>query len=141
MKAQKSFHLFFHLTLDIFKKIGINNTKTVIIKNNMNFELFLTQNAENFLKKKLGESQSLQIRIKNTGCSGYAYDLKYTEKKPEHLIFRGVSFDIKEEDKIYLINSVINLKTEGLNSKLVFENPQSINECGCGESFSLKVIK
>lgn len=108
---------------------------------NIKFELFLTQEAEKFLQKKLGEHQSLQVRLKNSGCSGYAYELKYTEKKPEHLSFKGVFFDIKEEDKIYLNNSIINLKVEGLNSKLVFENPQSANECGCGESFSLKVIK
>ncbi len=104
----------------------------------MRFELFLTDKAKEFLKSKLSNDKSLSIKIKKTGCSGYAYDLNYVQSNNDDLEINGVKVAISEQDRPYLNMSVVDLKKEGLNSRIVFENPQAINECGCGESFGLR---
>ncbi len=104
----------------------------------MKFELFLTDKAKEFLKKQLLSDKSLSIKIKKTGCSGYAYDLNYVQTRTDDLNVNGVRVSISEEDRPYINMSVVDLKKEGLNSRIVFENPQAINECGCGESFGLR---
>ncbi len=104
----------------------------------MKFEMFLTDKAKNFLKGKLSNDKSLSIKIKKTGCSGYAYDLNYVQSSQDDLEINGVRVLISEQDRPYINMSVVDLKKDGLNSRIVFENPQAINECGCGESFGLR---
>ncbi len=104
----------------------------------MGFELFLTDKAKDFLKNKLSNDKSLAIKIKTTGCSGYAYDLNYVQTSSEDLNINGIRVSISEKDRPYINMSVVDLKKDGLNSRIVFENPQAINECGCGESFGLR---
>jgi Fe-S cluster assembly iron-binding protein IscA len=43
-----------------------------------------------------------------------------------------------DSDKEYLNDTLIDYKKDGLSSKIVFENPQAFNHCGCGESFSIR---
>lgn len=104
----------------------------------MKFELFLTDKAKQFLQGKLASDKSLSIKIKKTGCSGYAYDLNYVQASENDLKINGVRVLVSEQDKPYINMSVVDLKKDGLNSRIVFENPQAINECGCGESFGLR---
>lgn len=104
----------------------------------MDFQIFLTDNAKKFLIEKLSTDKAMSIKIKKTGCSGYSYELNYVPTSSQDILINGVKFSINEEDKKYINMSVINLKKEGLNSKIIFENPQAINECGCGESFGLR---
>ena len=41
-------------------------------------------------------------------------------------------------DKAELVHGTfIDLEIEGLNSNIVFKNPNAFSYCGCGESFSL----
>ena len=41
-------------------------------------------------------------------------------------------------DKVELVHGTfIDLEIEGLNSNIVFKNPNAFSYCGCGESFSL----
>lgn len=104
----------------------------------MKFELLISQEAKKFLESKLGTDNAIQLRIKTNGCAGYSYDLQYVPKNESQICFSGINFDILDKDKQDLNLSIIKLKKEGLSSKISIENPNSFNECGCGESFSLK---
>lgn len=103
-----------------------------------NFAILLTSQAEEYFSKKINQEKAIQIRLKRSGCSGHSYVLNIVEKTPDNIMLRSIPFDILDEDKSILNNVLIDVKKEGLNSKIVFENPQAFNHCGCGESFSLR---
>lgn len=102
------------------------------------FTILLTQNAKEYFEKKIEKDKALQIRLKSSGCSGYSYVLNVVDKTPENITLQSIPFDILEEDKLALNDTIIDVKREGLNSKVIFENPQAFNHCGCGESFSIR---
>jgi len=104
----------------------------------INFSILLTQSAEEYFAKKLTPEKAIQIRVKTSGCSGYSYVMNIVDKSPDNIILRSISFDILDKDKNMLNNVIIDVKKEGLNNKVVFDNPQAFNHCGCGESFSIR---
>lgn len=103
-----------------------------------NFNIFISENAEKFLKQQVKENKAIQLRLKSSGCSGYAYVLNVIENTDNVLKIKGIPFDILDSDKEYLNDTLIDYKKDGLSSKIVFENPQAFNHCGCGESFSIR---
>jgi Fe-S cluster assembly protein SufA/iron-sulfur cluster assembly protein len=102
------------------------------------FTMLLTPSAEQYLSKKISQGKAIQIRLKHSGCSGYSYVLNIVDQSPDNIYLRSLPFDIIDKDKDALNNVLIDVKKEGLNSKVVFENPQAFNHCGCGESFSIR---
>ena len=107
---------------------------------NKHFEL--TQSAirhfSSLLRNK--ENQNIRIGIRDSGCSGYAYDLSFVQKA-EHDDFKAsvedIDLYISEESLIFLKGTEIDYLTKGLNSELIFNNPNISAKCGCGESFSI----
>lgn len=107
---------------------------------NHDFALFLTPTAQKHFKKMVGDSGFIKLSLKDSGCSGYAYVLETEQKKENQLLtrFNDIDFFIPDEHKNAFNNTVIDYKREGLNYKLIFDNPNAENECGCGESFAIK---
>lgn len=93
--------------------------------------------------KKITNSSSLiRIGLEKSGCSGYKYILSIDnnkELKSEEQLFliNDLSFIVNKNDLPYFNNCILSLKKEGLNQKIVFDNPNAMNHCGCGESFNL----
>jgi iron-sulfur cluster assembly accessory protein len=87
------------------------------------------------------DGRSLRLGVKESGCSGYMYQLDYIDAPDagDHPV------TIDDELTIYVQNqhlalvrgTEIDYVTEGLNSSLRFKNPNAEAECGCGESFSV----
>ena len=104
-----------------------------------NFLLLLTSNAHQYLNKVVGPDKALSISLKPSGCSGYSNILKIVDANNEKNLqkFKGINFLLNEENKKYFNNAVIDYKKDGLNYKLIIENPNTRNACGCGESFAL----
>lgn len=107
---------------------------------NENFQLIITAKAKGYFLKHVKENQYIDLKIKPSGCSGYStvFSILDKEQGKKYLTFNGVSFSINEHDQDSLNNTIVDLKQEGLNQKVIFENPQAIHHCGCGESFGLK---
>lgn len=106
-----------------------------------NFLLILTESSKKYLKSVLKDNQALSLGMKPSGCTGYAYVMNVESTEGKHfLTFQGVNFIVEEKNQKYLNNSIVDYKRQGLNSKLTVENPSVKNECGCGESFSLKEV-
>ncbi len=83
----------------------------------------------------------IRVGLRDAGCSGFAYTMDFTnEQSPEDKVFTfaQVKILIAAEDFKALRGTEIDLAQEGLNSILEFNNPNVINECGCGESFQFK---
>lgn len=107
---------------------------------NTSFALFLTPEAQKYFQNKVKENQALKIELKPSGCSGYSYHFGIIEKTEKAFKNNGIFFEIEDKDKPHLNNTVIDFKKEGLNQKIIFDNPHAQNHCGCGESFSLKGV-
>lgn len=87
------------------------------------------------------EAIGVRVSTKKSGCSGYSYqieiccDLNTSDWLEEHQTLR-VYID---QSSIKQVSGMeIDCVQEGLNRSLVFNNPNAINVCGCGNSFGIK---
>ena len=111
-------------------------------ENTTNNHFDLTQPAIDHLSSLLKgkENTSVRIGIKDSGCSGYAYFLEFSEQiNSDDLKFEFDSFKIIIDKKsfTFLNGTTLDFVKEGLNSNLTFINPNVSAQCGCGESFSI----
>lgn len=95
----------------------------------------------NFLQEKEREEDSrLRISIKEGGCSGFSYDLKFdskTSKKDRLFEQKGIKIVVDSKSLLYLIGMTLDFDG-GLNGKgFVFSNPNAKKSCGCGFSFGV----
>lgn len=102
----------------------------------------VTAAAEAHFLKKLQPHQKVLLDVKNSGCSGLSYDLKIVETLDETLCEqahseKGLPFYITKKSVPYLQGLTIDLFKEGLQSRIVYKNPNEKGACGCGESFSV----
>ena len=83
----------------------------------------------------------VRISVKKTGCSGYSYAVDYVLEicdedsvfpleAPYQLFIDANSYPLLKGIRVDYIK-------QGLNAKLVFENPNQTGVCGCGESFTI----
>jgi iron-sulfur cluster assembly protein len=105
----------------------------------------LTESAAEHIRTGLanrGPDSGIYLGTKVTGCAGLAYVLEYLDAPPdltEHMQYqiRGIKVWVKHADLKYLDGVSMNWVREGLNERMVFENPNSASTCGCGESFTV----
>lgn len=104
----------------------------------------ISEKAIKHFSKKLseaGENSFVLISTKKSGCSGLSY---VTEIKTGALdaevaqVHTDLPIYIENKNLAYLEGMVLDYQTEGLQSKLVYINPNETGRCGCGESFSVK---
>lgn len=90
--------------------------------------------------KERGVGAGLRVKVKPSGCSGYAYVLDFAEKvEANDAVFEnhGVKVIVDKENLSILDGTEVDYVTEGVNSYFKFNNPLVKDECGCGESFSV----
>lgn len=86
----------------------------------------------------------LRVGIKNGGCAGqsytvdYAHDIKPTDEVVED---KGVKVLIDPKAVLYLLGTEMDYKTDKMQAQFVFNNPNQISACGCGESVQLQPAK
>ena len=90
---------------------------------------------------QLTQAQYLRLAVKESGCNGYMYMLDFLETpdpSDECLDFGdGVRVCVNQADLPMVAGTEVDMITEGLNSALVFKNPNATSYCGCGESFAV----
>lgn len=86
----------------------------------------------------------LRIGVKNGGCAGMEYTLEWAEdKKPfdEVVEDKGVKVLIDAKAMMFLLGTEMDYQTSTLKSGFVFNNPNQVSACGCGESVQLKAAE
>ena len=128
---------------DLLKKITNETVKTY--KSNKKPALEVSAEAKVHLIKQLAKHQGcvgIRLSVKEAGCSGLKYDMSYETQPTENDKIFPMSdhFSIYIDPKSYLYykGTKILFKKEGLNEKIVFDNPNATQQCGCGESFVAK---
>ena len=103
----------------------------------------VTQAASAWIREQLylrGRGKGIRLGIAPAGCTGYKYIIEFVDEENEEDYWtdqKGVRFFIDPKSRPALLDSVVEFRTEGLNSGLDIINPNTRDKCGCGESFSI----
>ena len=103
----------------------------------------LTQSAISHFEAALKNKSDSLVRLstRESGCSGFAYELNIVDAAEDTDIVLEPRDDIKfavAEDALKLVKGTeIDMVTEGVNRVVKFNNPNVTAECGCGESFTV----
>lgn len=103
----------------------------------------VTETAAEWIRSQLdkrGKGLGIRMGTKPSGCTGYKYILEFVDEPEDTDILieeHGVRVYIDPKSWLMLAGTVLEYKTEGLNSGLDFVNPNVTAQCGCGESFSV----
>ena len=83
----------------------------------------------------------VKIGVKNAGCAGMAYTLDpvaTADPADDVVSDKGVTVFVDRKATMFLIGSVMDHRSTALSSGFVFDNPNQVSACGCGESVQLK---
>lgn len=95
------------------------------------------QRVQTFLANR-GKGVGIRLGIKTSGCSGLAYVLEFVDEiNADDQVFtnHGVQVIVDEKSLVYLDGTELDFVKEGLNEGFKFTNPNTKDQCGCGESF------
>ena len=108
----------------------------------MKAPITLSERAAKRLKELMASADKpvigLRVGVKARGCSGLSYTMEYaTEKKPleDAVESHGVTVLIEPTASFFLIGTEMDWVERDLGAQFVFNNPNEIDRCGCGESF------
>lgn len=104
----------------------------------------LSERAVARVKELLGKEQlpataGLRLAVQGGGCSGLTYAVRFDGQPAERdkiFEFEGVRVFVDPKSLIYLAGTVLDYKTDLMQSGFVFQNPHASKGCGCGASFS-----
>lgn len=104
----------------------------------------LTERAAKQVKKikdseKQHENLYLRVAVEGGGCSGLSYKLGLDHRTETDVIFEnyGVEVIVNSDHLLYLEGIEIDYP-DGLDARgFTFDNPNSVEDCGCGTSFSI----
>ncbi len=89
---------------------------------------------------KRGKGIGIRLGVKTSGCSGMAYKLEFADAaEPDDVVFdsRGLKVLVDPKSLPYIDGTELDFVREGLKEGFKFNNPNSKDECGCGESFTV----
>ena len=92
-------------------------------------------------KRADSEIVGLRVGVKNGGCAGQSYTVEYAhEIRPTDEVVedKGVKILVDPKAVLFLLGTEMDYKTDRMQAQFIFNNPNQIGACGCGESVQLK---
>ncbi len=86
----------------------------------------------------------LRLGLDKGGCAGMTYKFEMVaaaDPKDDVVEVDGVTVFVDPAATLYLLGTTVDFKTDKMASTFVFENPNQISACGCGESVSIEPAK
>ncbi len=91
-------------------------------------------------ENNIPSEHGLRVGVKGGGCSGLTYQMGFDGeiKETDTVIEKdGIKLIIDGKSLFYLTGTTLDF-SDGLNGKgFVFNNPNAVKTCGCGESFGV----
>ena len=99
----------------------------------------LTEAAAAHIRKLMARdgAAGLRIGVKKGGCAGMEYTMDFAQEAEAHdekVEHEGACVLIAPMAQMFLFGTRIDYRTSLLESGFVFENPNVVDACGCGES-------
>ncbi len=108
----------------------------------------LTDRAADRVKDIISRSDTpiagLRVGVKKGGCAGMEYTMGYAaapEPGDEIIEDKGVKIMIEPQALLFLLGTEMDYITEKMSSRFVFNNPNQVSACGCGESIEIVPAK
>ena len=108
-------------------------------------DMRLTDAAATRIRELMQRAESeiigLRVGVKNGGCAGqsytveYAHDIRPTDEVVED---KGVKIMVDPKAVLFLLGTEMDYQADRMQAQFVFNNPNQISACGCGESVQLK---
>jgi iron-sulfur cluster assembly protein len=111
-------------------------------QNNPNSVITLTHNAQRHFEQVLATQPAdtaIRVGVELSGCSGKSYVLLPADiRLPCEIIINSGPLQIwVDPSQLPSIKGLeIDCIQDGLNQRIVFNNPNAKGTCGCGESFT-----
>jgi len=86
----------------------------------------------------------VRVGVKNGGCAGQSYTVEYAhEIRPTDEVVedKGVKILVDPKAVLFLLGTEMDYKADKMQAQFVFNNPNQVSACGCGESVELKPAK
>jgi iron-sulfur cluster assembly protein len=83
----------------------------------------------------------VRVGVAKGGCAGMEYTLEGVEAPnaiDDLINEHGVKVWVDAKAVLYLLGSVMDYQITKLRSGFVFQNPNEVSSCGCGESVELR---
>jgi len=108
----------------------------------------LTEAAAERVKELSARADSeivgLRVGIKNGGCAGQSYTVEYAhEVRPTDEVVedKGVKVLVDPKAVLFLFGTEMDYKADKMQAQFIFNNPNQVSACGCGESVQLTPAK
>lgn len=82
----------------------------------------------------------LRVGIRKGGCAGMEYTMEQaTEIRPTDEVVeeKGATVLVEPTAVMFLLGTEMDYAVDKLSARFVFNNPNQVSACGCGESISL----
>ena len=82
----------------------------------------------------------VRVGVKNGGCAGMSYTMEYAQSVnplDEVVEDKGVKVLIDPKAVLFLLGTEMDYKTDRLQAQFIFNNPNQVGACGCGESVAI----
>ena len=90
------------------------------------------------------EGVGLRVGVKNGGCAGMEYTMEWAKEQgrfDEVVEQDGAKVLIDAKAVMFLLGTEMDYQASTLKAGFVFNNPNQISACGCGESVQLKAAE
>jgi len=105
----------------------------------------LTERAAGRIRELIDQNEKalvgVRVGVKNAGCAGMSYTLDPVEtpaSADDVVSAHGVDVYVDPKAVLFLLGSTMDYEESKLRSGFVFNNPNEVSSCGCGESVLLK---
>lgn len=114
-------------------------------ENQITNDISVTEKAVVEIKKIMSENNipedvGLRVGVKGGGCSGLTYSINFDAEILDGdtvINESGIKLIVDGKSLFYLMGTQLDF-SNGLNGKgFVFNNPNAVKTCGCGESFGV----
>ena len=88
-----------------------------------------------------GGALGVRVGVRNGGCAGMSYTLELADgQRPgdERVDAHGATIFVDPKAVLFLLGTQMDFETTTLKIGFVFNNPNQVGACGCGESVNLK---
>jgi iron-sulfur cluster assembly protein len=88
-----------------------------------------------------GPALGLRVGVKKGGCAGMEYTFEVareTAKGDEIVTEKDATVIVDAKAVLFLLGTELDFRTDRFSSTFVFNNPNQVSACGCGESVEIK---